>query len=105
MHYSRRALKITRVVVVVYDALNHMRDLFRGEAKIAVFWSLLRVFERKFPPHKSTDFDETFGDPKEKEKEYDDDENLSQAWWRVFHRATLLVGSQNYHDRSESASE
>ena len=27
--------------------------------------------------HKSTDFDETFGDPKEKEKEYDDDENLS----------------------------
>ena len=55
--------------------------------------------------HKSTDFDETFGDPKEKEKEYDDDENLSQAWWRVFHRAILLVVSQNYHDRSESASE
>jgi hypothetical protein len=44
----------------------------------------------------------TVGDPKEKEKEYDDDENLSQAWWRVFH---LLVVSQNYHDRSESASE
>lgn len=78
-----------------------MRDLFCGEAKIAVFL----MFERKFPPHKSTDFDETFGDPKEKEKEYDDDENLSQAWWRVFHRAILLVVSQNYHDRSESASE
>jgi hypothetical protein len=55
--------------------------------------------------NKTTDFDETFGDPREKEKEYDDDENLSQAWWRVFHRAILLVVSQNYHDRSESASE
>ena len=56
--------------------------------------------------NKTTDFDETFGDPREKEKEYDDDENLSQGWWRVFHRAILLVVfSQNHHDRSESASE
>ena len=56
--------------------------------------------------HKTTDFDETFGDPRGKEKEYDDDENLSQGWWRVFHRAILLVVfSQNHHDRSESASE
>ena len=56
--------------------------------------------------NKTTDFDETFGDPREKEKEYDDDENLSQEWWRVFHRAILLVVfSQNHHDRSESASE
>ena len=82
-----------------------MRDLFfLCRSKNCRFLVPFRVLRGNFL-HKSTDFDETFGDPKEKEKEYDDDENLSQAWWRVFHRAILLVVSQNYHDRSESASE
>jgi len=77
-----------------------MRDLFYGEAKIAVFLSLL-LGEISSTQNLFTDVDETFGDPREREKEYDDDENPSQGWWWCVFRFTILViVSHNYQARS-----